>query len=41
MTIPANVEGGREIREARTGPVFSVDTKDGTLHMRYTKRRQY
>ncbi len=39
MTIPANVEGGRGIREARTGPVFSVDTKDGTLHMLYTARK--
>jgi len=36
MTIPANVERGREIRGARTGPVFSIN--DGTLHMRYTAR---
>ncbi len=40
MTIPANVEDGREIREARTGPVFSVDAQDGTLHMRYTTRKR-
>jgi hypothetical protein len=40
MTIPANVEHGREIREARTGPVFSVNAGDGTLHMRYTARKR-
>ncbi len=40
MTIPANVEGGQEIREARTGPVFSVDAGDGSLHMRYTARKR-
>lgn len=40
MTIPANVEDGRELRAARTGPVFSVDAEDGTLHMRYTARKR-
>lgn len=38
MTIPANVENGVEIRPAQTGPVFSVDTKTDSLHMRYTAR---
>jgi len=38
MTIPANVENGVEIRAAQTGPVFSVDSVDGYLHMRYTAR---
>jgi len=38
MTIPANREGGVEIRPERTGPVFSVDPSTGTLHMRYTAR---
>jgi alpha-ketoglutarate-dependent taurine dioxygenase len=38
MTIPANVEGGVEIRPAQSGPVFSVDPEDGHLHMRYTAR---
>jgi alpha-ketoglutarate-dependent taurine dioxygenase len=38
MTIPANTETGDEIREARTGPVFSIDTASGDLHMRYTAR---
>jgi len=38
MTIPANIENGHEIRPARTGPVFSVDTETGALHMRYTAR---
>ncbi|MGD8570050.1 MAG: TauD/TfdA family dioxygenase [Gammaproteobacteria bacterium] len=38
MTIPANVEQGMEIRPAQTGPVFSVDSESGDLHMRYTAR---
>ena len=38
MTIPANVEDGRVIRPAQTGPVFSTDAADGALHMRYTAR---
>jgi hypothetical protein len=38
MTIPANVEQGVEIRPAQTGPVFSVDSVSGDLHMRYTAR---
>ena len=37
MTIPANIENGREIRPARSGPVFSI-LADGNLHMRYTAR---
>jgi len=37
MTIPANIRDGREIRPARSGPVFSV-LADGSLHMRYTAR---
>ncbi|MDH3673476.1 MAG: TauD/TfdA family dioxygenase [Gammaproteobacteria bacterium] len=40
MTIPANVEQGIEIRGAESGPVFSVDTNTGALHMRYTARRR-
>ncbi len=38
LTIPANVENGRQIRPARSGPVFSVDAADGSLHMRYSAR---
>jgi len=38
MTIPANEEQDGVIRPARTGPVFSVHTDDGSLHMRYTAR---
>jgi len=42
MTIPANIEGGVEIRPEQSGPVFSVDNAaDGQgvyLHMRYTAR---
>jgi alpha-ketoglutarate-dependent taurine dioxygenase len=37
MTIPANDEAGG-IRRAQTGPVFSVDSETGCLHMRYTAR---
>jgi len=40
MTIPANIEAGREIRPARSGPVFSVSPQDGSLHMRYSARRR-
>ena len=39
MTIPANMEGGEEIRDAQTGPVFSLDAS-GNLHMRYTARKR-
>lgn len=38
MTIPANTESGVATRPARTGPVFSVEAADGSLHMRYTAR---
>ena len=38
MIIPANREGGTEIRPARPGPVFSVDPATGALHMRYSAR---
>lgn len=38
MTIPANEEASAEDRKAITGPVFSVDSDDGSLHMRYTAR---
>ena len=37
MTIPPNTEDGAE-RPASVGPVFSVDSTDGNLHMRYTAR---
>lgn len=39
MTIPANRMGGREVRPARTGPVFSIDPRTGTLHMRFSARK--
>ncbi len=38
MTIPANTEGDTVLRQAQSGPVFSVDPGDGSLHMRYTAR---
>ena len=37
MSIPANIQDGKKIRDAVTGPVFSVDHY-GHLHMRYTAR---
>jgi alpha-ketoglutarate-dependent taurine dioxygenase len=40
MTIPANREGGAEIRPARSGPVFSVDPATGALHMRFSARKR-
>lgn len=40
MSIPANVEGGTELRELQTGPVFSVEPATGRLHMRYTARQR-
>jgi hypothetical protein len=44
LTIPANRQGGRELRPARSGPVFSSepvsDPGSGTLHMRYSARQR-
>jgi len=39
MTIPPNMEGGKEIRGEQSGPVFSIDP-NGNLHMRYTARKR-
>jgi alpha-ketoglutarate-dependent taurine dioxygenase len=39
LSIPPNIEAGREIRPARVGPVFSV-ANDGSLHMRYSARQR-
>lgn len=39
MTIPANIEAGKVIREAQGGPVFMVKT-DGRLHMRFSARKR-
>jgi len=38
MTIPENVESGRLVRRAVSGPVFSVVV--GDLHMRYSARKR-
>ncbi|WP_088286920.1 TauD/TfdA family dioxygenase [Ideonella sp. A 288] len=38
MTIPERRDDDGVARAATTGPVFSVDTADGALHMRYTAR---
>ncbi|ACL73264.1 taurine catabolism dioxygenase [Thioalkalivibrio sulfidiphilus HL-EbGr7] len=40
MTIPENVENGVVLREAQSGPVFSVDPETGRLHLRYTARER-
>jgi len=40
MTIPANMNGEHCLRPARSGPVFSIDPRDGRLHMRYTARQR-
>lgn len=37
MTIPENIQDGKVIRDAQTGPVFYNDD-NGLLHMRYTAR---
>lgn len=37
LTIPANTEAG-DVRAASIGPVFSIDSETGNLHMRYTAR---
>ena len=39
MTIPDNIEDGKVIRAAQTGPVFMVKC-DGRLHMRYSARKR-
>ena len=39
MTIPDNVEAGKVIREAQTGPVFMLKP-DGRLHMRFSARKR-
>ena len=39
MTIPANILNDKIIREAQTGPVFSIN-KQGQLHMRYSARKR-
>jgi alpha-ketoglutarate-dependent taurine dioxygenase len=38
MTIPERTDEQGVARAAQSGPVFSVDPANGTLHMRYTAR---
>jgi len=40
FTIPANDEGGEQIRPDHSGPVFSVEPRSGALHMRYSARKR-
>ncbi len=39
MTIPDNVEAGKVIRQAQSGPVFMI-RPDGRLHMRFSARKR-
>lgn len=39
LTIPANILNGKTIREAQTGPVFSIN-QYGHLHMRFSARKR-
>jgi len=41
MKIPANIENGKLIRKAQTGPVFSIEPGSNRLHMRYTARKHH
>jgi len=38
LTIPPNIENNVEIRGAQSGPVFSLESSSGRLHMRYSAR---
>jgi len=38
MTVPEHVEEQGGVRQASTGPVFSIDPASGALQMRYTAR---
>lgn len=40
FTIPANDEGGEQIRPDQSGPVFSLHRQSGALHMRYSARKR-
>lgn len=39
MTIPENIENGKVIRKAQTGPVFMLKA-NGRLHMRFSARKR-
>jgi len=39
LTIPANILDGKVIRDAQSGPVFSINSQ-GQLHMRYSARKR-
>jgi len=38
LTIPPNIENGKEIRGAQSGSVFSMDAPSSSLHMRFSAR---
>ena len=39
FTIPANIQQGKVVRHAFTGPVFCTDPETGALYARYTERK--
>lgn len=41
LNIPANMEDGKIIRAAHTGPALGIDPLTGALHLRYTGRKTY
>lgn len=41
LTIPANIENGKTLREEFTGSVFEKDPITGQLIMRYTERKRH
>jgi len=40
LTIPANIENGKQIRPPTIGPVFFNSPQDGRLYMRYSARER-
>ena len=40
LTIPADAGEEGTLRDAQSGPVFSLDPGDGRLHMRYSARQR-
>ena len=41
LTIPANIENGKVIRNEQIGPALSINPKSNALHLRYTGRKTY
>jgi alpha-ketoglutarate-dependent taurine dioxygenase len=41
MRVPENIRGGKMVREEIPGPVYSVDSIDGFLNMRFSSRPKH